>query len=355
MLALSLAACSDALRVREAPVDTRMAVIMILEPLRGTQPMEIQETPGLPHTAVEVVVESGDSLVVADTMVPGTTLMSLVPCADRHGMHIEQPRPDSASWIWLCTTFEFEPRYGTAYTVRVSREGRRTATASTLVPGDFEIVDGEIEGEPPRRISATWTRSAGAYRYLVALGGGETMGGDSRFECLEPSCARWFAVTQDTTLASAIDPRYLERTSPPYSIKVWAVSKELFEGVMTGATSGFFPIPPAQNVSGGLGTVGAWVRRSLVWLADVEFQAVTDGIRVTNRSDIDVRFAISAQGDLGKCTIDMTACRTLTAGESTIVARAEIPELSTNERSPILVVCPADGAPVECRSLQIRL
>src|SRR5688572_15338889 len=243
LLTLLLAACDDPMRIRTAPVDTRMAVLMIIEPQHAIQPLEIQETPGLPNTAVDIVVESGDSLVASTTAVPGT-ILSLPPsmtCADRYGRHVANLL-DSLSWISQCVPVGFEARYGAAYRITVSREGRRTATASTVVPGDFDIVEYEIAGEPARHVTATWTRSAGAYRYLVALGGVESIADEVEDSCRQPSCARWFAVTQDTTIAMAIDARFVEDTRAPYSMKVWAVSRELFDGMMTGATSGFFPV-----------------------------------------------------------------------------------------------------------------
>jgi len=228
---LWLAACDDPLRIRAAPVDTRMAVLMIMEPQHAIQPLEIQETPGLPNTAVEIVVESGDSLVASTTAVPGT-ILSLPPsmtCADRYGRHVANLL-DSLSWISQCVPVGFEARYGAAYRITVSREGRRTATASTVVPGDFDIVEYEIAGEPARHVTATWTRSAGAYRYLVAIGGVESISGDFEDGCRQPSCVRWFAVTQDTSIATAIDARFVDGTRGPYSMKVWAVSRSSLTG-----------------------------------------------------------------------------------------------------------------------------
>ena len=301
----------------------RMAVFMIMEPLQSIQPLEIQETPGLPAAAVEIVVESGDSLVISLTTVPGTIAspLSLVPCLYRHGPHGQRTGAE-ISWVPQCVPVDFDAQYGVAYRVTVSRDGRQRATASTVVPGDFEIVEAAIEGNPPRRVSAAWTRSSGAYRYLVALGGIESTAITA--DCEQPSCVRWFAVTQDTTIATGIDARYVEHTRPPYAVKVWAVSRELFDALMTGATSGVFPIPPAQNVSGGLGTIGAWVPRWWIVLHGVEFQNSKAGVRLVNTSDSEISFSVG-QFPSTSCTVDATFCGTLSSGETTMVPRGDIP------------------------------
>lgn len=348
---LALAACDDPLRVRPAPVDTRMAVFMIMEPLHPIQPVEIQETPGLPNTAAEIVVQSGDSLVASVTAVPPTMFSPAQSaiCAVRHGLHAGTTR-DSLSWTTQCVPVGFDARYGAAYRVTVAREGRRTATGSTVVPGDFDIVESEISGDPPRRVTATWTRSAGTHRYLVALGGVENMifGGP----CEQHSCARWFAVTQDTAIVADIDPRFVENTRPPYSVSVWAVSRELLEGITTGATSGFFPIPPTQNVTGGMGTIGAWVRRWFIRLEGVEFRNGTAGVRVANTSDVNVRYVVRMGGpNPDPCSFENTACGSLAPGDSTIVARADMPT-SGEALHGHIVVCPQDRS---CISLPFRL
>jgi hypothetical protein len=332
-----------------------MAVLMIMEPQHAIQPLEIQETPGLPNTAVEIVVESGDSLVASTTAVPGTILLQPhAPCVDRHGRHFASLL-DSLSWISQCVPVGFEPRYGAAYHITVSREGRRTATASTVVPGDFDIVEYEIAGEPARHVSATWTRSAGAYRYLVALGGIETNANESGASCRQPSCVRWFAVTQDTTIATAIDARFVENTSAPYAIKVWALSRELFDGMMTGATSGFFPVPPAQNVFGGMGTIGAWVRRWAVTLQGVKFQNLAAGVRISNTSAVDMTFSILALGAAsGPCSAELTFCGTLAPGGSTMVPRDDIP-VFPGTTDVHISTCQSGASPGQCINIQIKL
>ena len=333
-----------------------MAVFMIMEPLQLIQPLEIQETPGLTNTAAEMVVQSGDSLVASVTAVPPPMFSGAASstCANRHGLHGGSSL-DSLSWTTQCVPVGFDARYGVAYRVTVTREGRRTAAGSTVVPGDFEIVEGEISGDPPGRVTATWTRSAGAYRYLVALAGIEPRPGDFGGACHQPSCVRWFVVTQDTAIVADIDPRFVEHTRPPYSVRVWAVSRELFEGIMTGATSGFFPIPPTQNVSGGMGTIGAWVRRWFIRLEGVEFRNVTAGVRVANTSDVNMKFEIRVPGTPNACSLGNSACGTLAPGDSAIVARADIPPTSGEVFHEHIVVCRADAPSNPCIALPFRL
>jgi hypothetical protein len=45
-------------------------------------------------------------------------------------------------------------------------------------------------------------------------------------------------------------------------VDVYALDRALFEYLTTGASGDLFPVPPVQNIVGGHGAMGAWVRRT---------------------------------------------------------------------------------------------
>ncbi|HEY7395653.1 MAG TPA: hypothetical protein VH559_12450, partial [Gemmatimonadaceae bacterium] len=64
---------------------------------------------------------------------------------------------------------------------------------------------------------------------------------------------RWFAVTEDTTIDATIESRLFDGAYGPWFLDVYAMNRDLYAHLMTGAPGDFFPVPPAQNVIGGLG------------------------------------------------------------------------------------------------------
>lgn len=157
--------------------------------------------------------------------------------------------------------FEARVEPGRRYRVTVTAPGRPTATASTTVPSDFEITALDARGDPPGStgLTAVWSPSAGAFRYIVNVRASP--------DCLTnpPICegfgSPWAGVTGeariDTIVPAAAIPA--DRTRA-VEVAVIAVNRELFEYFTTGV-GGPFTVQPKQNVHGGHGVLGAWVRR----------------------------------------------------------------------------------------------
>jgi hypothetical protein len=252
LAALTVAGCDDPLAPRRAPGMRAMSLFMILDPDRPTQPVLVAPVMESGFVDLRGEVLEGDRTVAAEPTDTAKVDEDWLPCADRYGSLVNSPS---------CLVFDFTPRYGATYRVAVSARDRPTAAATTTVPGNFAIVSHEAEGSPPgtTRLRATWTSSAGVYQYVVAVRG------EGHIWCYPDSVCneRWYAVTQDTSLSVTIDAKYFKSAPGPYFLDVYAMNRDVFGYLMTGSTSGLFPVPPAQNVEGGAGGVGAWVKRAV--------------------------------------------------------------------------------------------
>jgi hypothetical protein len=162
-----------------------------------------------------------------------------------------------------CADIAIAIRTGGTYRVRVSATDYDSATATTTVPTDFAIVSHSVAGRPPGTftLNATWRSSAGTHRYVVAVRGvaTEAESCDPDYRCTD----RWFIVTADTTLAATVDARYFIAAGAPYFLDIYAMNEDVYGYLITGNTDSSFPVAPAQNVVGGYGSLGAWVRRSV--------------------------------------------------------------------------------------------
>ncbi len=157
--------------------------------------------------------------------------------------------------------FEATVEPGRRYRVTVTAPGRPAASASTTIPADFAITTVDALGDPPGsdRLAAAWSPSAGAFRYIVNVRAGP--------DCLSqpPMCETfgdpWAGVTIepriDTIVPMAAIPGDRTRS---VEVAVIAINRELFEYFTTGV-GGPFTVQPKQNVQGGHGVLGAWVRR----------------------------------------------------------------------------------------------
>jgi hypothetical protein len=263
LLAL-IAGCDDPLQPRPAPEVAALAVFMVLDPDRSTQAMVLQEPPGLGLRDLRAVVElAGSGAHVADITSPAPASgeahsREIQPCIERYGV-------GEFNWQLRCIEMSLAPGFGTRYAVSISAPGRPTARAVTTVPENFAVVSRSVDGAPPGTVGIhlEWTRSAGTYRYVIAIrGNADFMGARHCFP--DSSCHdRWFAVTEDTTLSAAVDAKHFTESEPPYFIDVYAMNRDVYDHLMTGVTSDFFPVAPAQNVTGGHGAIGAWVKRSV--------------------------------------------------------------------------------------------
>jgi hypothetical protein len=268
---LLLVACDDPTALRHPPEIRGMKVFAILDPDAPSQPVLVS-----PATTEGVV----DQLTGKFSRTDGWSASAigveeqdeLHQCIQRYGTLAGsggQPR---------CLDFAFTPRYGDTYRFRVSARDRPTATATATVPGDFEVLEVSAKGDPPgtEGLEVRWTKSEGAYRYLVGLraetppwcGNGQcgcnTDGSYCRW--VHPDRQGWFAVTTDTVLSTVVSGKGAEEIADgegPWYVEVYAVDKAIYEYLTTGTSGDLFPVPPVQNVEGGYGAVGAWVRRSM--------------------------------------------------------------------------------------------
>lgn len=244
---------------RRPPTAEELTLFMILNPDFSVQPMLVAPaaTEGLVRD-LSGEIRAGNVLTASASTPEEWKDSELRPCI--HGRYGSiygtggQPR---------CLVFDFVPQMGATYRVTVSAEGRPTATAVTTIPGDFSVVTATATGDPPgtKRFDASWSRSRGAYRYLVAL-----RAADPPFQTSVPDRKGWFAVTTDTSLSTVVSGKAAEELvggGGPWYVDVYAVDKALYEYLTTGTDAALYPVPPLQNVKGGYGAVGSWVRRSM--------------------------------------------------------------------------------------------
>lgn len=256
-------ACDDPTLLRPAPELAReMILTMALDPDSSTQVLFVEavDTEGTFEGWVraDIFDEQGALLsTIAQDSVPrehgSSELLDILrPCGQRYGMlGIANPV--------TCFAFQLRPVHGREYRVRVSAEGRPTAEAATMTPGDFQIVEVDANGAPPgtKGLSVRWTPSEGAFRYIVAI------------RSLDVTCYHvkgcldgWYEETATTELRATVPAEKLDAGSGPWFVDVYALDRALFEYLTTGSGGDMFAIPPVENVVGGHGVIGSWVKRS---------------------------------------------------------------------------------------------
>jgi hypothetical protein len=251
--ALLLAGCDDPMATRRPPNLPELRVFLIVDPDAASQPLLLQPV------GARVVLERVrgevrlDNQPVASITAPTIPENEFLPCAMRYGILDADAQP-------RCLDFRFAPRYGASYRVSVSADGFQEVSGTVTVPGDFSVRTVVSRGAPPgtQGLEAAWSRSTGVYRYVVTLR-----------PTIAPECVRirscdqrWFAVTTDTTIQTTVPADKLAGGEGPWFLDVYAVDRPLYEYLTTGASGDLFPVPPVQNVQGGHGAVGAWLRRS---------------------------------------------------------------------------------------------
>ncbi|HEU0013146.1 MAG TPA: hypothetical protein VFQ45_05655 [Longimicrobium sp.] len=271
-LALLLAACDDPTATRTAPPLSGLSLYMIVDPDAHPQVLVVKPPQPTPILQLGGTVWSGAQQVAAVTPVPGVEPRDSWEswpevCHQRHspvyGVGNIPPR---------CLVFDFDPQYGGTYRVDVAAQGWRSATATVTVPGSFEIRSASAGGTPPgtEGLQATWTRSAGAHRYVVALRS-VLLKDCTREPCTpEDDLPRqeynpdgWLTATADTSVSVVVPREGLLELPRRWFLDVYAMDRVAFEYLTTGNAAEPFPVPPTQNVQGGQGAIGAWVRRSI--------------------------------------------------------------------------------------------
>lgn len=251
LLVLVVASCDDPTRALHVPVSDRsMTIFAVLHPDSTSQPLWVQTVdlgPSELIAGLRAEVLLGDSLVARVEGTEGTG-----EACGRYGIL-------GTNSAVGCPVLPFQPAAGQTYTVVVSADQRPTATATVRIPGEFEITTAAGRGDPPgtEGLSASWTPSDGAYRYMVAL------------RDTGPGCSNvhgcpggWYETTTETAIEAVVPERSLKAGTGGWYLDVYALDRGVYDYITSGAGGEFFSVPPASNVTGGHGVVGAWLRRS---------------------------------------------------------------------------------------------
>lgn len=252
-----MAGCDDPAQPIELPSDLlrSMSVRLLLVPGTDIQPMwattlDVSEFGIIGGLSVEVTSEAG-VVVRIDSVTEDMAVSDA--CDDRYGVLALNSK-------FACVELPFDPTPGRRYRVTVRAADRPTATASVLVPGEFELDEITATGSPPgtERLTATWSRSDSAYAYLV---GYSAYGLECGVVNVNGCPDGWFVSTRDTVLETTI-PEPTVEPSGGWRLDVFAVDHGLLEYLTTGSGDEFFVVPPVSNVEGGHGFVGAWVHQA---------------------------------------------------------------------------------------------
>jgi hypothetical protein len=343
-------ACDDPTRPREVPLLSSLVAFVLLDPDRPAQVAFVQQSAESGPVDLWGEVASNGSIVArgsAPAPANETAVADeLEACRYRYGgvgvdpAHTEPPA-GQPPWLARCLSLPFEPAVGETYTVALSGSERPTVHGTTNVPADFAIVSHVIDStEHGMTLRAEWTRSRGVRAYMVDL----LAVGDPEFgthpwpephPCLlDHTCHGFFAITADTAINVPIDARFYGGHGP-FQLLVSGLNDDVYGYLLTGATSKYFPVPPAQNVVAGRGMVGAWVRRSVVDVLGLEIKRTGAGLLLTNRLDQPLHVALNAPRVRGisAVTCDPLApyvfargiCVDLQGGQSVSLRYADIP------------------------------
>lgn len=145
---------------------------------------------------------------------------------------------------------------GATYRVEVSAEKHAPAWGVTRAVGDFSVDSARLSDRQGARVlSASWTRSVAAHRYMVSL---------RRYQ--NPDEVRppegWYLAVEGTSVTTTVPESAVEKAVKPLILDVVAVDEHLYSYITTGNDGEIFPVMPIQNVEGGFGYVGSLRFRS---------------------------------------------------------------------------------------------
>ncbi len=260
---LILAGCDDPTSLRSVPEKVNaMVITTVFDPDSATQALVAEPVVGTfegwfrievrDETGELVATETHDSVTISPDPDSEEHHQELLPCLRRFG-GILSARP-------ACYIIDFRPEHGARYRIRVTAEGFPAAEAETHVPGEFDLLEVETSGSPPgtKGLYVRWSRSEGAYRYIVAMRSQHVTCYSTR-GCLKG----WYHVTDATEMRAEVPASDLEPGSGPWYVDVYALDRALYEYLTTGSGGDLFAVPPLENVDGGYGVVGSWLRRSM--------------------------------------------------------------------------------------------
>lgn len=251
VLALGMSGCIDPASAR-LPLETSeraLVVFMVLDPQRAGEDGRALQPAVVTTSDVSLSDLSG---LEVDLRQPDGSLVRGQPTSS------ECPYFGSYAAPRACVVFEVAAEHGAAYELLASADNHNPITASAVVPGAFEITEHVAQGGPPGTggLTAEWTPSPGAYRYLVAVRAARTPG------CF-PDCDGWMAITSEPRFSGVVSSEALTPGQGPWFLDVYALDRPLHDYLVSGTPGDLFSVPPASNVQGGHGVVGAWVRRTV--------------------------------------------------------------------------------------------
>lgn len=257
LLAMFAIGCDDPTAERLAPRERRLLVMLDLDPAADTQAMWI--TTFDLSSPDEVVAELWSNDTVVSTAIPE----ALYACRLRYNGISTGITGQGGP----CFSFPFRPTYGKTYELVVHSRNRPTLTAVTTVPGDFHVVSGVVQGDPPgtEKLEVAWTSSNPSHRYLVfVMDRSYGFAGLSSLPRGDPPISRsgWTLATTDTAV-STHRPRgeVWDGKDGDWVVAVYAIDRPLFDFMTSGSNNGLFPVPSISNVINGYGFFGSWVRK----------------------------------------------------------------------------------------------
>jgi hypothetical protein len=159
------------------------------------------------------------------------------------------------SWQCLVPTVILDD--SVSYRVEVSAQDRATAWGVAVAVGAFEVDTALLSRSGAEStLSASWTASLAAHRYIVSL---RRYWGGNVFHGVEG----WYVEVADTSITTLVPDDAIRNAIRPLTLDVAAFDEHLHAFITSGNGGSAFSVPPVQNVVGGFGVVGSVRYRSL--------------------------------------------------------------------------------------------
>ena len=169
-------------------------------------------------------------------------------CGRRYGNRIEDAQ-------CLVPTATLED--GVTYKVEAFAEQKDKAWGTTAAVGEFAISKAELFGKEADTLSAEWTGSVAAYRYMVSLR--RLRSGN----IIRQYAHGWYVAVDGTSVTTPVPEETIEAAITPITLDVAAMEVSLYSFITSGNGGSAFSVPPVQNVVRGFGVVGSVRYRSL--------------------------------------------------------------------------------------------
>ena len=241
-------ACDDPLALLEPPEPpAQLTLLSVLDPNQPFQTVRI--TP--------VDLERTLSGLTARLYEDGVLVATAVPADETTGARCGPDAFHSFMVPLECLVFPYWVRHGHTYRVEVEADGFARTWGETSTPGPFVTSTVSIqESGGQTRFDLAWTPSSGAFIYWAAARLDE-----ERSSCGQ-LCDPSLYLETDQTSAAGEAPPCQGGGGCTWIVDVVAADRHLHEYLNTGAEGETFTVPPIQNVVGGHGVIGSWVRRT---------------------------------------------------------------------------------------------